>query len=177
MEGEAEGGNGDAWGLLCNTMNTPAHPDIPLLHNPALPIVHFAVSLEDHASPRTMLDKYLLLLKAAFAGISGNMELRDLDEARIQVDGRTTFSYNLAMTSTLMAILPRREESSRIPNVNEGSVAINGTILAGTMMVKAEDEWSRLRQHSEIAQQILRDISFPRAQAQTERNVQSKENL
>lgn len=175
MEGEAEGGNGDTWGLLCNTMNTPAHPDLPLLHNPALPIVHFAVNLEDDPSPRIILDKYLLLLKAALTGISGTMELNTLDEAQIQVDGRTTFSYNLAMTSKLMAILPRRAESSRIPNVNEGSVAINGTILAGTMMVKAEDEWSRLRQNPALAQQILRDVSFPRSQA--EQKIQSRENL
>lgn len=171
---DMEGASADVWGLLCNTMNIPAHPDLPLLHNPALPIVHFAVFLKDHPSPQDMLDAYLLLLKAALTRIGGNVDLHSLDEAPFQVEGRTTFSYNLAMTSKLMAILPRRKESSTVPNVNEGSIAINGTILAGTMMVKAEDEWCHLRQNPEIAQQILRDISFPQAEQSA---AQIRENL
>lgn len=169
MKGDA----GDMWSPLCNTMTSPAHSDLHLLHNPALPFIHFAVSLEDHPSPADMLRRYKVLLKAALTRISGCLSLESLEEAPIEDQGRTTFSYNLAMTTKLMVILPRRKESSRIMNTDESTIAINGTILAGTMMVKEEQEWLQLRREPEMVERILRDISFPT----TERSASTQENL
>lgn len=170
---DMEGDTGDAWTPLCNSMTSPVCSDLPLLHNPGLPFIHFAVYLGDHPSPADMLQKYQLLLQAAVAGINGRVNNVSLENARIEVQGRTTLSYNLAITTKLMAILPRRQESTRVLEAAESEIAINGTVLAGTMMVKAEEEWQRLRQEPNMVQRILRDISFSTA----EKAVPKRENL
>lgn len=157
------GDTDDDWVPLCNTMNFPTHGSSLLLHNPTLPVVHFAVSLEDNPGPTEMLHRYHLLLKAGLAKISGWESLDSLDTVVIHQHGKTAFSYNLAMTTKLMAILPRKSESSQIGNIAQGTIDINGTILAGTMMVKAEEEWQQLRQDPSMVQQILQDIAFPSA--------------
>lgn len=170
---DMEGNTGDAWTPLCNTMTSPVRSNLPLLHNPKLPFIHFAVSLEDDPDHADILRKYQILLRAAFAGINGQVSGESLEKARIDDHGKTTFSYNLAMTTKLMVILPRREESSRVLEAPGSEVAINGTILAGTMMVKADEEWQRLREEPDTVQRILCDILFPTA----EKTVPRKENL
>ena len=109
--------------------------------------------------------KYLLLMKAALASISEGEDLHGLDAVSISQEGRTTFSYNLAMTTEIMAILPRKNDASAIPGLPGSPVAINGTILAGTMMVKAEDEWARIREQPELMQHILSNIAYSRRHA------------
>ena len=64
-------------------------------------------------------------------------------------------SYNLAMTKSTMAICPRRSEGLEMRALSHskswkkgnviGKVELNGTILAGTLMVKNEIEWDYLR--------------------------------
>lgn len=104
--------------------------------------------------------RYQMLLRAGLASIH-NLPLDSLESVTISQNGKATFSYNLALTTNIMAIMPRRSESSSIPDVLDSSVAINGTILAGTMMVKAEDEWDRLREKPELVNRIFHDIGFP----------------
>lgn len=163
----------DGWSPLCETMTSAAHVLPPLLSNPRLPFVHFAMSLEDDPSAAEIFHRYTILLKAGLAGIGGQISPESLHRAKIEDQGRTTFSYNLAMTRKLMAILPRRSESAKIPHVPEGSVAINGTILAGTMMVKSEQEWKQLREKPELVQQLLREITFlpPKESAADRQNL------
>ena len=68
-------------------------------------------------------------------------------------DGAAAISYNLAMTTSAMAICPRRSETATLgvaEHVSSGAgqigpVALNGTILAGTLMVKTEKDWNELR--------------------------------
>lgn len=144
------------------------------MHNPILPFVHFAVSLEDHPGPAAILEKYQVLLRAALAGMNGPVTMDSLEKARIDIQGKTTFSYNLAITTKLMVILPRRNESSRIRDAaGESQIAINGTILAGTMMVKTEEEWQQLRREPDTVRRIFRDIAFWTA----EKTGPKKENL
>ena len=85
----------------------------------------------------------------------------------ISNQNRANISYNLAMTTTTMAICPRTSESGRLANVttNEDKsssvVALNGTILAGTLMVKTKSEWDRLRQDPEQLRALLRSVGVP----------------
>jgi ATP adenylyltransferase len=68
------------------------------------------------------------------------------------------------MTTTAMAILPRRCEGStlvRSDGSDIGFVALNGTALAGTLMVKYQEEWDVLRAQPEKLDQILGAIGLP----------------
>jgi ATP adenylyltransferase len=69
------------------------------------------------------------------------------------------------MTTSAMAIVPRRNEGASIKNdrgIEVGSVALNGTLLAGTLMVKLEDEWNALRSDESQLDNILTTIGIPR---------------
>ena len=46
--------------------------------------------------------------------------------------------------------------------VDPGVLSLNGTILGGTLMVKAEGEWDALRSNPEYLNRVLRDVGFPR---------------
>lgn len=70
-----------------------------------------------------------------------------------------------------MMICPRRNESAHIPvsasdNANvadPGIVALNGTILAGTLMVKTGAEWDELRNNKETLTNVLETIGYPQS--------------
>ena len=158
MKQQSDGG----WCPLLERMTEKAHGDLPLLHDPALPLLHFATRLEPDISAHSLHAKYVMLMKAALsARDQPSAELQYDDNAMIARDGQTTFSYNLAMTSDLMAICPRKDESATIPgNGTESSVAINGTILGGTLMVKSEREQDVLRERPELLDRMLTEIGF-----------------
>jgi ATP adenylyltransferase len=69
-----------------------------------------------------------------------------------------------------MMIVPRRAETATVPVdieaagdiADPGVVSLNGTVLAGTLMVKAEAEWDVLRSRPEVLVKLLRDVGFPR---------------
>jgi ATP adenylyltransferase len=100
--------------------------------------------------------------------------LNNLENETEQTDGPSSISYNLAMTTSTMMICPRRSESAWIPLkpelrtdvVDAGLVKLNGTILAGTLMVKAEVEWNELRNQPTMLENILETIGIPLPRAQ-----------
>ena len=79
-------------------------------------------------------------------------------------DGDLPISYNLAMTTTGMAILPRRSEGHVLLDNDEnqsGYVQLNGTALGGTLMVKQKKEWDMLRESPLVLDEILSSIGIP----------------
>ena len=82
---------------------------------------------------------------------------------------KANISYNLAMTTRRMMICPRRSEGAMIPTNNQGTakqigpIAVNGTLLAGTLMVKTEEEWDALRGigGSKRLEDIFGEIGIP----------------
>jgi ATP adenylyltransferase len=69
------------------------------------------------------------------------------------------------MTTAGMVILPRRAEGTilrRDDGSEIGFVALNGTTLGGTMMVKQQDEWDMLRQETGLLDRILHAIGIPK---------------
>jgi len=78
--------------------------------------------------------------------------------------GETAISYNMAMTRDAMAVMPRTAEGARLESEDGqdvGMLALNGTVLAGTALVKSEAEWDALRQRPELLLRVLGQIGVP----------------
>lgn len=128
------------------------------------PFAHFALPLPSNPSADTLHAIYLSLYRTALATAKSNPD----DHATKASSGPAAISYNLAMTDSMMMICPRRNESSRISVdaavsrdiADAGIIALNGTILAGTLMVKAEAEWDKLRHNPEALVNVLADIGY-----------------
>lgn len=140
-----------------------------------LPFAHFALPLPPNPSAETLHAIYLSLYRTAVSAVKtaergGNAANNAEDSgAATAASGPAAISYNLAMTESAMMICPRRNETAQIypPGSDDGSVvgsgeiALNGTILAGTLMVKAEAEWNTLRRDPEILTNALSTVGYP----------------
>lgn len=97
-------------------------------------------------------------------------------EIKTQTDGKATISYNLAMTREVMVLVPRLAEGgpvvvSQSGNGKEeeqlvGQLALNGTVLAGTALVKTQAEWDALRRDPGQLVRILGRIGVPQPSPQ-----------
>ena len=122
-----------------------------------LPFTYFHTSIHKYPDPADLMEKYVMLYHKAEAARLG----------KVTYSNRANISYNLAMTTTAMAICPRTSESARLAGAtsnedqSSGVVAVNGTILAGTLMVKTKSEWDRLRQNPEQLRDLLRSVGVP----------------
>jgi ATP adenylyltransferase len=135
--------------------------------NPGLPFTHYAFQLPKEPSPQTLFSVYNKLYEAAAAAVRSYISSNKNSglELHPTEGGSSPISYNLAMTTSAMAIVPRRNEGAPIKNkqgVEVGSVALNGTLLAGTLMVKLEDEWHALRDDEVQLDDILTAIGIPK---------------
>lgn len=69
------------------------------------------------------------------------------------------------MTLNGMVVLPRRSEGTMLKRSDGseiGFVALNGTTLGGTMMVKHQGEWDVLRLQKGKLDSILNAIGIPK---------------
>lgn len=78
-----------------------------------------------------------------------------------QREGEARVSYNMAMTRCGMVVMPRVAEGAEVRD-GEGRVvgrlALNGTVLAGTGLVKSREEWEALRGDPGQVEGVLRRI-------------------
>ncbi|KAK3302653.1 inositol phospholipid synthesis and fat-storage-inducing TM-domain-containing protein [Chaetomium strumarium] len=105
----------------------------------------------------------------AVLGPDAASEDDDVDGTGAKID------YNLAMTRDAMVIAPRVAEGEliTISGVGEdkgrrkdvGKIALNGTVLAGTALVKHQAEWDALRVEPEQLLQLLGRIGVPTVHA------------
>jgi ATP adenylyltransferase len=131
-----------------------------------LPFEHYALLFGDEPSGPDLLSMYRDLYQASKAAVDrfiaanpGRLDLHAND------DGDLPISYNFAMTTTGMVMMPRRSEGT-ILRRNDGSeigfVALNGTTLGGTMMVKHQEEYDALRKKPELLDTVLTAIGIPK---------------
>ncbi|KAK4098958.1 hypothetical protein N658DRAFT_475918 [Parathielavia hyrcaniae] len=85
--------------------------------------------------------------------------------------GQALVDYNLAMTRDVMVMAPRVAEGEAVTCAGEdggrravGKLALNGTVLAGTALVKSQAEWDALRAEPEQLLQVLGRIGVPTIQ-------------
>lgn len=135
---------GNDWNILADRLvNSGAE-----LGNGKLPFVTFAESIREDMEPEELRAIYLRLYRKSCAAAQvedGHSE----EEPVCRLDGvETVISYNLAMTRNAMVLCPRKAEGSLVVDKNGqevGKVALNGTVLAGTALVKSQPEWDALR--------------------------------
>ncbi|KAL4802959.1 ATP adenylyltransferase-domain-containing protein [Aspergillus unguis] len=164
VESMAEDDESKSWSPLIDTVPAqPASSDSELRRVDGVPLANFALPLPTDASAEKLYEIYLSLYRAA--GVAAAVPKHNLRSGT----GPAAFSYNLAMTDSTMMICPRRsvsavisvDDSARKDIVEAGVVELNGTLLAGTMMVKAEAEWNELRQNSDAILRVLGAIGYP----------------
>jgi sulfate adenylyltransferase (ADP) / ATP adenylyltransferase len=113
-----------------------------------------------------------------------NREGRDAGVAVNESTGTATkISYNLALTTTSIILCPRRSEGCRLWEdgtkgevekiIGEGDFVLNGTILAGSLMVKTEKEWDELRKRPRKLVGVLEAIGIPLQGNQNQDSVES----
>lgn len=148
----------------------PGSPTI--IHS--LPFTHFSSPIPADASSSQLVESYYELYDTAVdAFYSCYPEMLPPYETPEEMVNAISISYNFAMTTSRMAICPRRSEASTIdPGKGgadaaggaDGSVALNGTLLAGTLMVKTKEDWDALRglDSETRLKKILKDVGVPR---------------
>jgi ATP adenylyltransferase len=133
-----------------------------------LPFQYFAAPLKDDPSPTELYGLYRSLYEQAFRSID-DFTFHHHGKHLVAPSDRTgpsAMSYNMAMTDRVIVLLPRRSEGIVIaphgqqPD-NPEPVALNGTTLAGTLLVKNESEWIALRQDEKKLLELLTAIGVP----------------
>ncbi|KAI1759326.1 HIT-like protein [Hypoxylon sp. FL1150] len=138
--------NGGQWNVLADRLAESEQ---------GLPFKVFATSTRPDMSPEERHGAYLDLYRHAVSSVLPHGEVPSEGEARI--------SYNLAITSSSMALCPRTAEGTMIKNKSGediGVVSLNGTVLAGTALVKNEAEWDALRDNSDMLLDVLKGIGL-----------------
>lgn len=163
----ARDGDAGGWEVLINCMlQGPAQPNAASFkHIPGLPFVHFAASLPPEPTMQQLESTYHSLYDAAAASVRSCIDTHKGDlELHPSEGGSSPISYNLAITTAGMAIIPRRKEGTVLRDEAGqviGDVALNGTVLAGTLMVKQEVEWELLKTDPEQLESLLDAIGIP----------------
>ncbi|KAK5989841.1 Diadenosine 5',5'''-P1,P4-tetraphosphate phosphorylase 2 [Cladobotryum mycophilum] len=143
------------WDVLAKNLDT--------LQN--APFMTFSEKIGRDVSPSDLHTTYLRLYRRACHAVAQHTKNKDAAED-IQDTGAARISYNMAMTRDTLVICPRLVEgASIIDQVGGevlGSVALNGTLLAGTALVKNELEWEALKKDPEGLAEVLGVIGVPR---------------
>ncbi|KAK3682220.1 inositol phospholipid synthesis and fat-storage-inducing TM-domain-containing protein [Podospora appendiculata] len=142
-----------------------------------VPFRTFAARIAPGMDGRALLGVYLGLYKAAEKEMGAGVRLLDgmgawrggrgseREREREWEEGEARISYNLAITRDVMVLLPRVAEGAEIVTEESGQpvgvLALNGTVLAGTALVKSREEWEVLRAHPERAVELLGKIGLP----------------
>lgn len=148
-QGLEQADGGPSWGVLAEAVLEPRRRG-------DLPFTVLSEAISPDMGPAELHDKYVGLYKRA-AGLV-------LPGEDVPAEGESRFSYNMAMTSKVMVLCPRLAEGAAIRNGDGqeiGHVALNGTVLAGTALVKTQEQYDALRENPRMLFDILKQIGVP----------------
>lgn len=124
----------------------------------AAPFTTFSQRITLETSQEELHAAYLRLYAQAVRAVKG-------EESEVPTTGEASISYNLAMTRDRLVLCPRRAEGDvvRDPDTGDvvGKVSLNGTMLAGTALVKTEAEWEALRKNPRALTTVLKNVGIP----------------
>ena len=163
---------GHGWSLLADSVWSAPDTAVegessaaPLKSNPNLPFMHFGTRLPTRPSPEDLLSTYTMLYDAAAREVHNYVKKHSNDlTLHDTTNGSNAISYNLALTNEVMIICPRRKEGLMLKGADGTDldfVALNGTLLGGTLMVKNEECYELLKQDSSRLEEVLRAIGLP----------------
>lgn len=120
-----------------------------------LPFWTVGTTIPPNPTGQTLWEIYLGLYKQAALKVLGEgaKAVTEMDE-----EGEAMISYNLAMTRDTMVMVPRTAEGGSVRDgegKEVGWLALNGTVLAGTALVKSEAEWNALRRDPGQVEAVL----------------------
>lgn len=104
---------------------------------------------------------YLRLYRRACKVVARHSGVAD---GKLAEEGEALISYNMAMTKSTLVLAPRLAEGAKIvaPDGHVlGSLSLNGTVLAGTALVKNELEWEALIKEADGLSKVLGGIGIP----------------
>lgn len=140
----SNGENGEEWNVLAERLVASYGTE----EQEKLPFATFSESIREDMEPAELRSVYLRLYRKACAA-SGAGDGPSDEELLSRPDGvEAVISYNMAITRNAMVICPRTAEGAAVVDKDGqevGKVALNGTVLAGTALVKSEPEWDALR--------------------------------
>lgn len=132
-----------------------------------LPFTYFATSLPTNPTPAQLQELYMSLYDKACGAVESYLGDHPGDDLKILSGpiGSSTISYNLGLTDKAIVLMPRRVEGSMISTGDKtptvGPITLNGTVLAGTLLVKNETEWNTLKRDASQLLQLLEIIGIP----------------
>lgn len=130
-----------------------------------VPFTCFCSKLPPNPSTADLYGIYMKLYEACAASVETFIGANpDRLERHSTEEGNLPISYNLGMTKECMIICPRRSEGKMISR-DDGSdvdfVALNGTVLGGTLMVKNEELWHLIQKDPKRLEMVLKEIGVP----------------
>lgn len=140
----------------------------PMADSSRVPFATFVEKLDVNFQAEELHAVYRRLYRRACAAANVGVGSMGDDEELLQ--GEAKISYNLAMTKDVMVICPRTAEGGAVVDregKEVGTLSLNGTVLAGTALVKSEQEWNALRSDPEQLWKILGKIGIPSGPAST----------
>ncbi|KAF4456406.1 hypothetical protein F53441_1476 [Fusarium austroafricanum] len=127
------------------------------------PFATFAEDIKLGMSGADLHSIYLRLYRKACRAVA--VHTKDpIHTEEAPTDGPTRISYNMAMTKDTLVVCPRLAEGVKLQGQDGdilGTLALNGTLLAGTALVKNELEWEALKKDPAALRNVLRDIGVP----------------
>ncbi len=129
-----------------------------------LPFQTFAERIPS-SSGADLLETYHRLYRQACEAVLGSSAAAEVEAS----NGEARVDYNLALTKEVMVIAPRVVEGAVVSTAaaveggrqEVGLLALNGTVLAGTALVKTQEEWDALREEPEQVAEILGRVGVP----------------
>ncbi|PVH88922.1 Ap4A phosphorylase-like protein II [Cadophora sp. DSE1049] len=128
---------------------------------PALPFSYFSAHVPENASAEELHRIYADLYSRACQVVKRADAASSSTTASSQ---ESAISYNLGFTDRAIILCPRASEGLKIGGSSDnmiGPIALNGTVLGGTLLVKSEEEWDVLRNDESKLTDILQAIGIP----------------
>lgn len=150
----------------------------PRAGNRDMPFTYFSSRLPSNPSSKELYNIYTKLYEASAMAIEHFIEQNpDQLELHSTVEGALPISYNMGMTKECMVICPRKREGKMIQR-DDGSdidfVALNGTVLAGTLMVKNEELWHLVSRDPKRLDEVLQAIGISVDSSSQSSNVETR---
>ncbi|EOD43020.1 putative bis(5 -nucleosyl)-tetraphosphatase protein [Neofusicoccum parvum UCRNP2] len=159
----------DGWDLLVDRiLKSPHSVSTGFISDTSIPFAHFASRIPPNASGPELHTIYTALHSTAVEFVRKYIASHPNTSLSLHptADARSSISYNMALTTEAMVIAPRRRGGDVLKNADgsplpDALVELNGTVLGGTLMVKAEDQWELLKAEPRALTELLEATGIP----------------